>query len=70
MKIAVPAEADDTRVAATPETVKKFVALGSEVHVQAGAGAGSRITDAEYAAAGAIDEDGLTRWIRDNLPAG
>jgi NAD(P) transhydrogenase subunit alpha len=53
MKIAVPAEADDTRVAATPETVKKFVALGGEVSVEAGAGAGSRIADADYVAAGA-----------------
>jgi len=55
MKIAVPAEADklETRVAATPETVKKFVALGAECIVQAGAGLGSRIADAEYEAAGA-----------------
>jgi NAD(P) transhydrogenase subunit alpha len=55
MKIAVPAEADkvETRVAATPETVKKFIGLGAEVTVQSGAGAGSRITDAEFAAAGA-----------------
>ena len=55
MKIAVPAEADksETRVAATPETVKKFVALGAEVAVQAGAGAGLAISDEEFAAAGA-----------------
>ena len=55
MKIAVPAEADqaETRVAATPETVKKFTAIGGEVVVQAGAGKGSRIADADYAAAGA-----------------
>jgi NAD(P) transhydrogenase subunit alpha len=55
MKIAVPTETDstETRVAATPETVKKFAALGATVAVQAGAGARSRITDAEYAAAGA-----------------
>ena len=55
MKIAVPTETDptETRVAATPETVKKFVGLGATVAVQAGAGAGSRILDAEYAAAGA-----------------
>ena len=55
MKIAVPAEADkvETRVAATPETVKKFIALGAEVFVQAGAGLGSRVIDAEYEAAGA-----------------
>lgn len=55
MKIAVPAEADklETRVAATPETVKKFKGLGAEVAVEKGAGAASRITDADYAAAGA-----------------
>jgi proton-translocating NAD(P)+ transhydrogenase subunit alpha len=55
MKIAVPAEADklETRVAATPETVKKFIALGAECVVQAGAGLASRIVDAEYEAAGA-----------------
>ena len=55
MKIAVPTETDltETRVAATPETVKKFIALGAAVAVQAGAGADSRITDAEYQAAGA-----------------
>jgi NAD(P) transhydrogenase subunit alpha len=55
MKIAVPAEADkiETRVAATPETVKKFIGLGAEVAVEAGAGAGARVTDAEFAAAGA-----------------
>ena len=55
MKIAVPTETDptETRVAATPETVKKFVGLGATVTVEAGAGAGSRILDADYEAAGA-----------------
>lgn len=55
MKIAVPAEIDqgESRVAATPETVKKFAGLGAEVVVQSGAGAASRFTDDEYAAAGA-----------------
>ena len=55
MRIAVLAETDraEPRVAATPETVKKFIGLGAEVAVQAGAGAGSNIADAEYAAAGA-----------------
>ena len=59
MKIAVPAEADkiETRVAATPETVKKFIGLGAEVAVEAGAGAGARVTDAEFAAAGAYIGD-------------
>jgi NAD(P) transhydrogenase subunit alpha len=55
MKIGVPAEADglESRVAATPETVKKFIALGATVSVETGAGVKSRIPDAEYAAAGA-----------------
>jgi NAD(P) transhydrogenase subunit alpha len=55
MKIAVPAEsrADESRVAAVPETVKKFAALGAEVAVQAGAGAGASIPDSAFEAAGA-----------------
>ena len=53
--VAIPAErrADETRVAATPETVKKFRGLGLDVRVEAGAGAKARISDEEYAAAGA-----------------
>lgn len=55
MKIAVPRErrAYEKRVAATPETVKKYVALGLEVAVETGAGENSRYPDADYAAAGA-----------------
>jgi NAD(P) transhydrogenase subunit alpha len=55
MLIAVPAEteADEGRVAATPETVKKFVGLGADVVVEAGAGQKSGVTDADYEAAGA-----------------
>jgi NAD(P) transhydrogenase subunit alpha len=53
MKIAVPAETGETRVAATPETVKKFIALGATFAVQAGAGASSLVPDADYQAAGA-----------------
>ena len=54
MRIGVPAEIrpGETRVAATPETVKKLSAK-SEVRVQAGAGAGASIRDADYQAAGA-----------------
>jgi NAD(P) transhydrogenase subunit alpha len=65
MKIAVPAEADDARVAATPETVKKLAALGAEVAVQSGAGAGSRIADTEYAAAGASIAPDSAAAVRD-----
>jgi NAD(P) transhydrogenase subunit alpha len=52
--IAVTAEpADETRVAVSPETVKKLVGLGATVKVQSGAGARSRFSDAAYAANGA-----------------
>jgi len=55
MRIAVPSETDprESRVAATPETVKKLTALVAEVAVQAGAGLASGVTDAESATAGA-----------------
>ena len=55
MRIGIPVEtlAGETRVAATPETVKKMVAVGHQVAVQQGAGAGASIPDADYEAAGA-----------------
>ena len=43
----------ETRVAATPETVKKLKGLGLDVVVEAGAGADARFADADYQAAGA-----------------
>ena len=56
MKIGVPKEtrAGETRVAATPETVKKLTQGGrNTVLVQAGAGEGASATDAQFAEAGA-----------------
>ncbi len=55
MRIAVPAETQgaETRVAVTPETVRKFKSLGAEIAVQSGAGLASGISDADYEAAGA-----------------
>src|SRR4249919_1072260 len=54
MKIAVLKEAaDETRCAAIPETVKKFIALGADVSVEKGAGDGASISDSEFEAAGA-----------------
>ncbi|ACE86352.1 Re/Si-specific NAD(P)(+) transhydrogenase subunit alpha [Cellvibrio japonicus] len=55
MRLAIPKErrAHERRVAATPETVKKFIALGFDVTVEAGAGLASRITDEDYRNAGA-----------------
>lgn len=55
MRIGISAEtrAGETRVAATPETVKKLIAAHNQVLVQAGAGLAASITDEAYAAAGA-----------------
>ncbi|QXX75988.1 Re/Si-specific NAD(P)(+) transhydrogenase subunit alpha [Methylovirgula sp. HY1] len=55
MRIAVPAESDpgEARVAATAETVKKYIALGADVVIQTGAGMKSGVPDADYAAMGA-----------------
>jgi NAD(P) transhydrogenase subunit alpha len=55
MLIGVPAEtmAGETRVAVTPETVKKLAASGHTVRVQSGAGVAASVTDAAYQAAGA-----------------
>jgi NAD(P) transhydrogenase subunit alpha len=45
--------AGETRVAATPETVRKLAGLGCAVAIEAGAGLGAAYPDADYAAAGA-----------------
>ncbi|HMF67646.1 MAG TPA: NAD(P)(+) transhydrogenase (Re/Si-specific) subunit alpha, partial [Phyllobacterium sp.] len=55
IRVAIPKETapNETRVAATPETVKKLVGLGFAVIVEGGAGTASRIPDREFEAAGA-----------------
>ena len=55
MRLAVLKErrAFETRVAATPDTVKKLIALGLTVAIETGAGLASAVSDAEYQAAGA-----------------
>jgi H+-translocating NAD(P) transhydrogenase subunit alpha len=55
MKIAVAKEIDpsEPRVAASPDTVKKFKALGFDVAVEPGAGIKSGLLDADFSAAGA-----------------
>ncbi len=60
MRIFVARESDaaEPRVAATPETVKKLMALGAEVTVAPGAGVKSGVLDADYEAAGATVADG------------
>ena len=59
MKIAVLKEGADgeRRVAATPETVKKFIQLGADLAVEAGAGASASIADQAYRDAGATVAD-------------
>ncbi|HEY4123720.1 MAG TPA: Re/Si-specific NAD(P)(+) transhydrogenase subunit alpha [Rhizomicrobium sp.] len=55
MKLAVLKErrAGEARVAATPETVKKLKTLGLDIAIERDAGAGAKIADADYEAAGA-----------------
>jgi len=55
MKIAIPKErrADEARVAASPDTVKKYVGMGFEVVVESGAGEGASLDDSAFAEAGA-----------------
>ena len=63
MKIAIPKERrpQEARVAASPETVKKLVALGQEVTVEKGAGTAAGMLDAAYEEAGAsIAKDAKT----------
>lgn len=62
MKIAVLKEnrSAERRVAATPDSVKKFIALGVSVAVESGAGLAASYTDEAYAAAGASVADRAT----------
>ncbi|KJS00548.1 MAG: NADP oxidoreductase [Desulfobulbaceae bacterium BRH_c16a] len=55
MRIAIPKEIlpEEKRVAATPETIKKYIALGFTVEVEEGAGEGVLISDNDYRNAGA-----------------
>src|SRR3990170_3378873 len=62
MKIAVAKESDpsEPRVAASPDTVKKFKALGVDIAVESGAGIKSGLPDSEFTAAGAtVSPDAL-----------
>jgi len=62
MLIAVPAETQsyEKRVAATPETVKKFIAAGCDVVLEKGAGAAANYPDADYIEQGARLADGFS----------
>ena len=69
MLIGVPSETipGETRVAATPETVKKLKAQGHTLRVQAGAGVAASVTDAAYEAAGADIVTQAEAWSADLL---
>ena len=69
MRIAVLKELapGETRVAATPETVKKFIGLGADVAVEAGAGESASIADAgaeEEVAPGPVRAAGVPAYGR------
>ena len=67
MRIAVPAEKDSSehRVAATPETVKRFKALDADVAIESGAGKASGFLDEAYEAMGATIVHSAEEAIRD-----
>ncbi len=67
MKIAVLRERKEgeLRVSATPDSVKKYVALGASVTVETGAGQGASISDAEYESAGATIAPDAAACVRD-----
>ncbi|MFK5635160.1 Re/Si-specific NAD(P)(+) transhydrogenase subunit alpha [Ornithinimicrobium sp. LYQ103] len=67
MLIGVPTESvpGETRVAATPETVGRLVALGHQVVVQQGAGERASYPDEQYAEAGAAQDPGPGVWRAD-----
>jgi len=71
MKIGIPAErrAGETRVAATPETVKKLVAAKQIVLVESGAGVSAGIADADFVAAGATIVGGCCGIGPDHISA-
>ncbi|MDG3441946.1 Re/Si-specific NAD(P)(+) transhydrogenase subunit alpha [Nitrospirillum amazonense] len=67
MKIGVLKERrpGELRVAASPETVRKFVGLGFDVTIETGAGIGAAITDDAFAAAGATIAPDATSALAD-----
>ncbi len=65
MKIAVPAEKNDPRVAASPESVAKFIELGMDVAVLKGAGKNAGITDEAFRGAGAVIASSAKTLLKD-----
>src|SRR6185369_12200571 len=67
LKVFIPKESEpgETRVAATPETVKKLVAAKLAVSIEAGAGERATFSDAAYVQAGAQIEADRARGLAD-----
>ncbi|HJL66820.1 MAG TPA: Re/Si-specific NAD(P)(+) transhydrogenase subunit alpha [Arenicellales bacterium] len=65
--LGIPSEAfaGEARVAATPDTAKKAIALGVEVLVEAGAGSGAGYPDEKYSEVGARIVDGSEAFFAD-----
>ncbi|GER03765.1 hypothetical protein JCM17846_14470 [Iodidimonas nitroreducens] len=57
--------ADEKRVAASPESVKKLTALGFDVHVEKGAGTAASLTDSAFREAGATIAENLAKALAD-----
>jgi alanine dehydrogenase len=71
--VGVPKElkADEYRVAITPAGVRELTAAGHQVWIEQGAGAGSSISDADFAATGAsIIEDADEIWAGSDMVLG
>jgi H+-translocating NAD(P) transhydrogenase subunit alpha len=69
-KLFVPKECapGETRVAATPESVKRLIKMGFEVTVEAGAGQGANIADKAFTDAGAtVTADAKAAWSSADL---
>ena len=66
MKIAIAREIDpsEPRVAASPDSIKKFKALGVDIAVEPGAGIKSGLPDSEFTAAGATVSPGPAQRAR------
>ena len=67
MRIAIPKErrSGERRVAATPDTVKKLVALGADVVVETSAGLGANIGDSAFVGAGAAIAQDAAQCLKD-----
>jgi H+-translocating NAD(P) transhydrogenase subunit alpha len=70
-RLGIPKEtaSQEKRVAATPETVKKLVALGFEVSIERSAGEGSGIADADFEAVGAKLVERAAIWAGSDVVA-